>query len=98
MKLLVLRKFEGGITSIDMIVGCMRHPPKGADLFEIRRRLKVMDAVEAARGKESVILEDADFVVLEEAFRTQIFTLVSADIVQVADDIAGAQKPTKPAS
>lgn len=62
-------------------------PPQGCNFNDMRRRMKVMDAIEACTGDE-LILEDADFELLKGAFNAFPFRLVHKDIVAVGETLA----------
>lgn len=61
-------------------------PPQGMNVGEMRRRMKVMDKIEAATG-EVLTLEDAEYDIIKSAFQTFPFRLGHKDLVAIDDTI-----------
>ena len=78
-------KFHDGETfsSKRTLVEVLSLPPQGCNINDMRKRMKVMDAIEAADGE--VVLEDADFDLLKGCFNSFPFRLVHKDIVAIGD-------------
>jgi len=67
-----------------VLVEVLSLPPNGTNLAEMRKRIKIMDAIEAAEGGE-LQLEDADYELLRGQFQSFPFRLVHKDLVAIAD-------------
>lgn len=61
-------------------------PPQGCNIADMRRRMKVMDAIEACDGDE-LTLEDAEYDVLKAAYHGFPFRLAHKDLVVIADTL-----------
>lgn len=77
-------------TSKRVFVDVLSLPPQGCNIADMRRRMKVMDAVEAATGDE-LTLEDADYDMLKGAYHAFPFRVAHKDLVAVADKFDGAK-------
>ena len=73
-------------TSKRLLVEVLSLPPQGCNFNDMRRRMKVMDAIEAADGE--LALEDADFELLKGCFNSFPFRLVHKDIMAVGETLA----------
>lgn len=69
-----------------VLVEVLSLPPQGCNIAEMRKRIRVMDAIEAARGNE-MTLEDADYELLRQVFYANQFRLVHRDLVAIADTL-----------
>ena len=58
-------------------------PAQGFTTQEMRRRIRVLNALD--ENREKFDLEDADFAVLKECFKDMTWGLVSKDIVEAED-------------
>jgi len=67
-----------------VLVEVLSLPPQGCNLGEMRKRIKIMDAIEGAEGGE-LQLEDADYELLKGQFHAFPFRLVHKDLVAIAD-------------
>jgi hypothetical protein len=65
----------------------LEHPPQGCNLADMRKRMRVLDALEATKGDE-LTLEDADYDLLRSAFHVNQFPLVDKEILAIADTLA----------
>jgi hypothetical protein len=63
-------------------------PQKGADIEEMRRSIRVLDALEVANG--TLELEDADWQHLCQKVRAMQWAFVDRRIVQLIDDVLDA--------
>ena len=70
-----------------VLVEVLSLPPQGCNIAEMRKRIRVMDAIEAARGDE-MTLEDADYELLRQVFHANQFRLVHRDLLAIADTLA----------
>jgi hypothetical protein len=62
-------------------------PVQGANIQEMRKRIKILDKIDAADGV--LELEDAEYEVLKAAITSNTFRLVHKDIVTIADTLDG---------
>lgn len=79
------------VSTAEVIRNVVRAPldrQRGADIEEIRRGIRILDAVDAANG--SVELEDADWDHLCEKARVTTWGLVDKRLLVVIEDIFGA--------
>ena len=68
-------------------------PGKGAEIEEIRKRTRILDALDKAGDEaESFDLEDADAAHLLQCLKQMQWAIVSPGIVTFHDDIAEAVK------
>jgi len=82
-----IRLIEGGtFTSKRVLVEVLSLPPQGCNIADMRKRMRVMDAIEAAEGDE-VTLEDADCELLKGVFHANQFRLVHKDLLAIADTL-----------
>jgi hypothetical protein len=75
-----------------VLVEVMSLPPMGCNIADMRKRMRVMDAIEAAPFDESsgggeVTLEDADYDLLKGAFNSNQFRMVHKELVAIADTL-----------
>lgn len=61
----------------------------GVNIDQMRRRMKVLDALDKANGE--LRLEDADWEVLKAVYETFPFGMVNKDVLTIADDIRDAK-------
>lgn len=71
-------------TSKRVFVDVLSLPPQGCNIGDMRRRMKVMDAVEAATDGE-LTLEDAEYEVLKSAYHSFPFRVAHRDLIAIAD-------------
>lgn len=82
-----IKLYEGDTyTSKRVFTDVMSLPPQGCNIADMRRRMKVMDAIEACTGDE-LTLEDADYDVLKGAYHGFPFRLAHKDLVAIADTL-----------
>lgn len=62
----------------------------GINLDQMRRRIRVMDIVEASSSSE-MVLEDADYDVLRGAYNSFQFGVVHRDLISIAASIDAAE-------
>ena len=65
-------------------------PAKPIEINEIRRRVKVMDAIERMDGN-TLLVEDGDYTVLKTAFSAFPWQRATKSLVQLIDDIEAAE-------
>ncbi len=83
-----IRLIEGGtFTSKRVLLEALSLPPQGCNIAEMRKRMRVMDALEAAQGDE-LTLEDADYELLKNVFHANQFRLVHKDLLAIADTLS----------
>jgi len=98
MKRVVLRTMPdqnyGTLSWADIVQQVIRRPldGRGADIDELRRGIRVLDALDAANG--SVELEDADWEHLRQKVQAMQWGFVDRRIVQFVDDVNTAQEVT----
>lgn len=80
------------LKSAAVIRGIIENPPNGANLSEVRNRLRIIDALEKA-GADGMQLEDADHALLARVIQepTQRYVVVSKSFVEICDDIINAK-------
>lgn len=64
---------------------------QGMNITQMRSRIRVLDAVEAA-GESDILLEDADFSVMTEAINAMQWALADRNLLAVIDGILNAKK------
>lgn len=69
-----------------VLIEVLSLPPQGCNIYEMKKRMRVMDAIETAEGGE-VTLEDADYQLLKTVFETNQFRLVHKDLLAIADTL-----------
>lgn len=78
---------------IRTVVGSVMIQSGGAEISEIRKRVRILDALDALEGgAEELILEDADAEALLGYLKTFKWGVISSGIVQFHDDIEKAVK------
>lgn len=83
-----IKLIEGEMFSSQrVLVEVLSLPPQGCNIAEMRRRIRVMDAIEAAQGDE-MTLEDADYDLLKGVFHANQFRLVHKDLLAIADTLS----------
>ena len=93
LKTVNLKKPDGTDTTLEyraLILQIMRNPidiQHGADIEEIRKSIRVIDAVEAADGVCK--LEDTDYAFMVKKIRGARFMSASQAIVDFVDEVCG---------
>ena len=64
-------------------------PQRGADYEEMRRSMRVLDALDKAN--DTLVLEDADFTNLQERVKKARFVMVHPIIVQFIEDVTAEE-------
>jgi hypothetical protein len=83
----IIKLIEGEtFSSKRVLVEVMSLPPMGCNIADMRKRMRVMDAIEAAQGDE-VTLEDADYDLLKGVFHANQFRLVHKELLAIADTL-----------
>ena len=74
------------------IIELMKAPTgnKGADLDEIRRSIRVMDAVDSANGG-LLELEDADFEYMAHKIKSARWPIIDKYVLQFIEDVTGVE-------
>lgn len=67
-------------------------PQGGADLDQVRKQMRILDALE--RAEDVLVLEDTDHVLLTGLVRAYRWGVADRNIITFCDDIASA--PTEP--
>ena len=95
MKHVPLRSLDdeelGAIRTADVVRQVIRQPlnrEKGADIEELRKGIRIFDALDAANG--SLELEDADWEHLVSKLKAMQWGLVDRRLVQIVDDVLKA--------
>jgi hypothetical protein len=82
----------------DVIRQCIRRPldpQKGVDVEEMRRGIRVLDAVDACQT-ETLELEDADWEHLVAKVKAMQWAIVDRRILLFIDDVMSAGEPVSP--
>ena len=83
-----IKLIEGEMfSSKRVLVEVLSLPPQGCSIAEMRKRMRVMDAIDAAQG-DMMTLEDADYELLKRVFESNQFRLVHKDLLAIADTLA----------
>ena len=75
---------------IKTIVQIPSDPRQGLNIDEVKKSVRVLDALEEAKDK--LTLEDADYNLLRTKVNAFKFSYAHKNIVTFADDITGAKK------
>lgn len=95
MKLIPLR--ESPLKTIDIIRMVVRQADKGMDIEEMRRRVRILKAIDAAPSSRALLLEDADHAALKRVITAfGGFAVADAELLDIIDEIIGAQAPPAP--
>jgi len=81
----------GEIRTADVVRQVIRQPldkQKGADIEELRKGIRIFDALDSANG--SLELEDADWEHLVSKLNSMQWGLVDRRLVQIVDDVLKA--------
>lgn len=82
-----IKLIEGEMfSSKRVLVEVLSLPPQGCNIADMRKRMRVMDAIEATQGDE-VTLEDADYELLKSVFHANQFRLAHKDLLAIADTL-----------
>jgi len=74
------------ITYKDFITTCVNQIPKdGMGVIEMKKRLRIIDAVESVDDDNKIGLEDEDWVVLKQCVNSMSWAIVSKDIVEFVE-------------
>jgi hypothetical protein len=73
-------------SSKHVLIEVLSLPPQGCNIGEMRKRIRLIDAIEAAQGGE-MTLEDADYELLKAVFHGNQFRLVHKDLLAIADTL-----------
>lgn len=93
MKYLRLKGDEvAGISTADIVRTCVNHLPSGAKVDELRKRLRVVEALDHA--DRVLALEDADAETVQRCVAGMVWTKVHPGIVAFCDAVANL--PSKP--
>jgi hypothetical protein len=82
-------------TILRMVAG--NSPQKPLSIDEIRRRVRVLDALDEAKGGDSFVLEDEDHKVLQAAVENFPWTSASKALLTIVDDVVSAEAAKPPA-
>ncbi len=69
-----------------VLIEVLSLPPQGCTIADMRKRMRVMDLIEAAEGGE-VTLEDADYELIKAVYHANQFRLVHKDLLAIADTL-----------
>ena len=75
----------------ELIRGVVINAPSGANLDQVRKRLRILDALAKANGSPEMQLEDADWELLKSLYAEFKFIKAHQDLVTIYDDIANAR-------
>ncbi len=86
-----------GFNSPGLFRVIIENPPQGANVKNIRDRVRVLDAIDALKaGATELVLEDADYATLRAAIEAHTFGKATRELLQVIDDVMTAQAPIPP--
>lgn len=72
----------------------VRQPGRGIDLDEMRRRCRILNVLDEAKDDtDSVVLEDADFSVLEAAIKANQWGVADVDLLNTIDEVLASKAP-----
>lgn len=75
----------------DLILICIRQTPKeGYDIIEMRRRMKVIDALE--KEKNFVEIEDTDFISIKKCVNDMRWGIIHQGLIDFVDYITNIKK------
>ena len=89
-----IKLIEGEMfSSKRVLIEVLSLPPMGCNIADMRKRMRVMDAIEAApfdagSGVGELRLEDADYELLKSVFHSNQFRLVHKDLLAIADTLS----------
>jgi|SRR5262245_2667822 len=94
MKRIVLRD-RGTFKAREVITAMLETPPpnQGITYQEMRKRDRVLDALDAAKGQSYFDLEDADYSVLKGLLDTFQWATAKRELRKILDDLAEAKSP-----
>jgi hypothetical protein len=84
------QKKEGDFTTAKLLQQVCETSINGMNLTQMRSRIRVLDAVEAA-GDGDIMLEDADFNTLSEAINSQQWALAKKQLLVIIDGVLEAK-------
>jgi len=87
---------EGTMTYLDLAKICLNAPPeRGFTPDEMRARMRVLDALDAAQGQDAgcLILEDADAVKLQSCVQAMRWPRMHRQLVEFLDAAANMAAP-----
>ena len=101
MKLIPLRATPN-MQTVAVIKLVMERPPNGTNADDMRKRVRVLDALDALdkaaeASPAALLLEDADHALLAGAARGFTFGVASRELLEILDDIFDARPPPPPA-
>ena len=88
---------EDALGTLGLVRACViRAPKEGLGLDDVKKRLRVLEAVEKADAAHlpHVDLEDADAETLQACVRDFRWGAVHADIVKFTDGVSGMKAPS----
>lgn len=70
----------------ELIIACLNTPPeKGFDIQEMKRRMRILDAVE--KGKEEITFEDADIETLKSCVSSMKWAVFHREVVAFCEAV-----------
>lgn len=90
MKRIVLRAGgeHGSLSVLRLVAG--HSPQRAITIEEIRRRVRILDALDAADAE--LLLEDADAEVLVRALEGFPWNMASRELLEIIDDVLTAEE------
>jgi hypothetical protein len=94
MKRILLRD-RGTFKAREVIIAVLETPPSGQGITyaDMRKRDRIFDALESAKGQSYFDLEDADHAILKAILDTFQWATGKRELKAVLDDIAEAKSP-----
>ena len=84
---------DGDLTTITVLREVCQKPGagRGINVEEMRRRFRILEAIEKAEQDNELSLEDADHALLVGLYRDFQFGLVNERVLEIADDLDNAK-------
>lgn len=70
-------------------------PAQGMTVAEMRKAMRVVDAIDASHLGEPIILEDEDWQYAKQRVETHVFRAAHKDLIAFVDAVVGAKEPEK---
>ena len=97
MKTIEFKMVQMGANTLnykEQLTGIMQapmDPQRGAGIEEVRKSVRVLDALEKA-GEDQVVLEDADYAHVVEKINAARYLVLTKEVLQFIDDMLAPSK------
>lgn len=96
MKYIKLHTFKD-MNSLDVFTMAVKFSQqKGVSIDEMRKRVRVLDAIETNTDKVALVLEDADHKTLLEGLNEVQWSVSSKEVLTIIDEVINAKAPPAP--